>query len=275
MDNLPPAMIPAVVESAGRGDGKTGGVVVVTDIRGRRYFGDHPEDSIGEVGDGGGRRVVFLEADEPTLIRRYKESRRPHPGARDGDVLAAIRDERRYFANLREKADLVVDTSNLSAAEIRARFKQLAETASGRLTVSLISFGFKHGAPLDVDMLLDVRFLPNPHYDPELRPLTGHDAPVRECGARSRRRPRVPRPFAGHAHLPHPPLRRRRQELLHARHRMHRRQAPLRGDSRGVGPSPDTARRRPRGGFPRPSPGCGGRGAVVSPRFRTSPRKIW
>ena len=181
VDNLPPAMIPAVVEAAGSDDEGARGVVVVTDIRGRRYFGDHPEDSIGEVGDGGGRQVVFMEADDPTLIRRYKESRRPHPTARNGDVLAAIHDERRYFANLREKADLVVDTSNLSAAEVRVRFKQLAETLSERLTVSLLSFGFKHGAPLDVDMLLDVRFLPNPHYDPELRPLTGHDAPVREA----------------------------------------------------------------------------------------------
>ncbi|MGI9049807.1 MAG: RNase adapter RapZ [Rubrobacteraceae bacterium] len=181
VDNLPPAMIPAVVEAAGREDEETRGVVVVTDIRGRRYFGEHPEDSIGEVGDGGEQQVVFVEADDPTLVRRYKESRRPHPSARNGDVLAAIRDERRYFANLRERADLVVDTSNLSAAEVRIRFKQLADTLSERLTVSLISFGFKHGAPLDVDMLLDVRFLPNPHYDPELRPLTGHDAPVREA----------------------------------------------------------------------------------------------
>ena len=178
VDNLPPAIIPSVVGSAGREDWETRGVVVVTDIRGRRYFGEHPEDSIGEVGGSRERRLVFLEADDQTLVRRYKESRRPHPAARDGDVLSAIRDERQYFANLREKADLVVDTSNLTAGGIRARFKQLAETVSERLTVSLISFGFKHGAPLDVDMLLDVRFLPNPYYNPELRPLTGHEAPV-------------------------------------------------------------------------------------------------
>ena len=181
VDNLPPAIIPSVVGSAGREDWETRGVVVVTDIRGRRYFGEHPEDSIGEVGGSRERRLVFLEADDQTLVRRYKESRRPHPAARDGDVLSAIRDERQYFANLREKADLVVDTSNLTAGGIRARFKQLAETVSERLTVSLISFGFKHGAPLDVDMLLDVRFLPNPYYNPELRPLTGHEAPVRDA----------------------------------------------------------------------------------------------
>jgi RNase adapter protein RapZ len=78
-------------------------------------------------------------------------------------------------------ADLVVDTSGYSALDTRLRFKKLAESYSTRMTVSLISFGFKHGTPLDVDTLLDVRFLPNPHYDPELRPLTGHDAPVREA----------------------------------------------------------------------------------------------
>ena len=122
-----------------------------------------------------------MESDDPTLVRRYKESRRPHPAARDGDVLEAIRAERRDLAGLREKADLVVDTSGYSALDTRLRFKRLAESFSARLTVSLISFGFKHGTPLDVDTLLDVRFLPNPHYDPELRPLTGHDAPVREA----------------------------------------------------------------------------------------------
>ena len=187
VDNLPPAMIPAVVESAAdvtdNVDG-AGGVVVVTDIRGRRYFGEQPEQSfgaLGEIGDGWEHQVVFIEADDPTLVRRYKESRRPHPAARNGDMLAAIRDERLYFANLRERADLVVDTSNLSAGEIRDRFRKLAETLADRLTVSLISFGFKHGAPLDVDMLLDVRFLPNPHYDLALRPLTGHDGPVRDA----------------------------------------------------------------------------------------------
>jgi UPF0042 nucleotide-binding protein len=126
-------------------------------------------------------RILFIDSDDPTLVRRYKESRRPHPAARDGDVLEAIRRERRDLANLREMADVVVDTSGYSALDTRLRFKKLAESFSSRMTVSLISFGFKHGTPLDVDTLLDVRFLPNPHYDPELRPLTGHDAPVREA----------------------------------------------------------------------------------------------
>jgi len=180
IDNLPPRMIPAVMER----DGPEGpdGVVVVMDIRGRQYFGGELEQSLEAVEQASGweKKILFVESDEPTLVRRYKESRRPHPAARNGDVLEAIRSEREDLSTLRERADVVVDTSGYSALDARVRFKRLAESLTSRLTVSLISFGFKHGAPMDVDMLLDVRFLPNPHYDPELRPLTGQDAPVRE-----------------------------------------------------------------------------------------------
>jgi UPF0042 nucleotide-binding protein len=183
IDNLPPRMIPAVMESTAHGNGGPDGLVVVMDIRGRRYFGEELERSLEAVEgeDGWEHRILFIESDDPTIVRRYKESRRPHPAARDGDVLEAIRTERQDLAALREKADLVVDTSGYSALDVRLRFKKLAESFSSRLTVSLISFGFKYGAPLDVDTLFDVRFLPNPHYDPELRPLTGHDGPVREA----------------------------------------------------------------------------------------------
>jgi len=181
IDNLPPRMIPAVMETTAQGG--PDGVVVVTDIRGRRYFGEELERSLEAVEreEGWEHRILFIDSDEATLLRRYKESRRPHPAARNGDVVEAIRRERRDLANVREMADLVVDTSGYSALDTRLRFKKLAESLSGRMTVSLISFGFKHGTPLDVDTLLDVRFLPNPHYDPDLRPLTGHDAPVREA----------------------------------------------------------------------------------------------
>jgi UPF0042 nucleotide-binding protein len=182
IDNLPPRMIPAVMETAAQGNGGPDGVVVVMDIRGRRYFGGELERSLENVEESDWeRRILFVESDDRTLVRRYKESRRPHPAARNGDVLEAIRAERRDLANLREKADLVVDTSGFSALDARLRFKRLAESFSSRLTVSLISFGFKHGTPLDVDTIFDVRFMPNPHYDPELRPLTGHDVPVREA----------------------------------------------------------------------------------------------
>jgi UPF0042 nucleotide-binding protein len=183
IDNLPPRMIPAVMETTAQGNGGPDGVVVVVDMRGRRYFGEELERNLEAVEKEKGweHRILFIDSDDPTLVRRYKESRRPHPAAHDGDVLEAIRRERRDLANLREMADVVVDTSGYSALDTRLRFKKLAESFASRMTVSLISFGFKHGTPLDVDTLLDVRFLPNPHYDPELRPLTGHDDPVREA----------------------------------------------------------------------------------------------
>src|SRR5918994_5313417 len=183
IDNLPPRMIPAVMETTAQGKGGPDGVVVVMDIRGRRYFGEELERNMEAVEreEGWEHRILFIDSDDPTLLRRYKESRRPHPAARNGDILEAIRRERQDLANVREMADLVIDTSGYSALDTRLRFKKLAEALSSRMTLSLISFGFKHGTPLDVDTLLDVRFLPNPHYEPELRPLTGHDTPVREA----------------------------------------------------------------------------------------------
>jgi RNase adapter protein RapZ len=183
VDNLPPRMVPAVMEATGEGVGGPDGVVAVMDMRGRRYFGEELERSLEAVEreKGWDHRILFIESDDSSLVRRYKESRRPHPAAKNGDVLEAIRRERRDLSTLRQMADLIVDTSGYSALDARLRFKKLAESFSSRLTVSLISFGFKHGTPMDVDTLLDVRFLPNPHYDPNLRPLTGHDVPVRDA----------------------------------------------------------------------------------------------
>ena len=183
VDNLPPRMVPAVMEATGEGDGGPDGVVAVMDTRGRRYFGEELERSLEAVEQekGWDHRILFIESDDPSLVRRYKESRRPHPAARNGDVLEAIRRERQDLSTLREMADLIVDTSGYSALDARLRFKKLAESFSSRLTLSVMSFGFKYGTPMDVDTLLDVRFLPNPHYDPDLRPLTGHDAPVKDA----------------------------------------------------------------------------------------------
>jgi RNase adapter protein RapZ len=183
IDNLPPTMIPNVVALASAEKEGAAGMVVVVDIRGRRYFGGEIEKSLNSIRGGSGWKpqIIFIEADDRTLVRRYKESRRPHPAATNGDVLAAIQAERRDLSGLREIADLVMDTSGLSVTEAKKLFARLVEPREGRLSVSLISFGFKHGTPLDVDMLLDVRFLPNPHYDPVLRPLTGHDEPVRDA----------------------------------------------------------------------------------------------
>ena len=182
IDNLPPSMIPDILALASAEREGSAGVVIVVDIRGRQYFGEEVEKGLGFLRSENDwePQIIFIEADDRTLVRRYKESRRPHPAATDGDVLTAIRDERRILSGLRESADIIVDTSGLSAIEARKRFARLVG-GTRRLSVSLISFGFKYGTPLDVDMLVDVRFLPNPHYDPELRPLTGHDGPVRDA----------------------------------------------------------------------------------------------
>ncbi len=122
-------------------------------------------------------RVVFLEADEQTLIDRYKETRRRHPLAPQGSVVDGIHSEMALLAPVKERADICIDTSGLSAAALRRKVADelLEPTHTGKLAVTFASFGHKHGPPRDADLAFDVRFLPNPHYEPDLRPLTGFD----------------------------------------------------------------------------------------------------
>jgi UPF0042 nucleotide-binding protein len=149
---------------------------VVTDVRGRGYF-DELQAVIGELDqDGLDLKVLFLEAGEETLMDRFKETRRRHPLAPEGRVLDGIRAEREVLGQLRETADVVVDTSDLTGAMLRRR---IANELLGpkderrRLALTLLTFGFKNGPPRDADLMFDVRFLPNPHYREDLRPLTG------------------------------------------------------------------------------------------------------
>jgi UPF0042 nucleotide-binding protein len=125
-------------------------------------------------------RLLFLEASDDVLINRFKETRRRHPLANGGSVQAAIRQEREMLAPLMERADVSIDTSDLSASRLRkvVADKMLPHGKIGRLAVTFLTFGFKHGTPRDADLTFDVRFLPNPHYESELRPLTGLDDPV-------------------------------------------------------------------------------------------------
>ena len=125
-------------------------------------------------------RVVYLTADEEDLVNRYKETRRRHPLAPHGAVIDGIRAEVELLAPVRERADIVIDTSGLSATALRRKVADelLSPASPGRLAVTFTSFGHKHGPPRDADLAFDVRFLPNPHYDPELRPLTGFDQPI-------------------------------------------------------------------------------------------------
>jgi UPF0042 nucleotide-binding protein len=131
---------------------------------------------------GVGHQVLFLEASEQTLVTRYKETRRRHPLAPDGSVAAGVASERAMLAPLRSRADAVIDTTGMSAATLRAKIADqfLPRKAAARLALTFMSFGFKHGPPREEDLAFDVRFLSNPHYEPELRELTGHDERVLE-----------------------------------------------------------------------------------------------
>jgi UPF0042 nucleotide-binding protein len=181
VDNLPPEMIRGLVDLFSHPGSKVELAAVVCDVRGGEFF-----ESLVEVLDelevrGVADRVLFLDADDAALLTRYKETRRRHPLAADGSVAAAITAERAVLAPLRERADLVIDTTNLSAAALRRRVvKDMLPLERERLTVSFASFGFKHGPLRDADLIFDVRFLPNPHYVDELRPLTGLDERVVE-----------------------------------------------------------------------------------------------
>jgi len=182
VDNLPPRMIGSLGELFRHEGTAVDRAAVVSDVRGREYFDDllHVLDDL-DV-DGLAPRVLFLEADEQTLVDRYKETRRRHPLAPDGQVVDGIRAERELLAPLRERADLVMDTSDLSGGVLRRRIaEEMLDAAEDlRMALTLLTFGFKNGPPREADLILDVRFLPNPHYEDELRPLTGLDSKVVE-----------------------------------------------------------------------------------------------
>jgi RNase adapter protein RapZ len=153
---------------------------VVSDVRGGDYF-DELVGVLDELeAEGLAPRVMFLEADERTLMDRFKETRRRHPLAPDGRISDGIRAEQAVLGALRERADVVMDTSDLTGAMLRRRIatEMLGRDGTGRLALTVLTFGFKHGPPRDADLVLDVRFLPNPHYREELRPLTGRDPAV-------------------------------------------------------------------------------------------------
>ncbi len=181
VDNLPPRMIESLGELFRHEGSGVEYAAVVSDVRGGDYF-DGLIAVLEELdSDGLKPMVVFLEADEETLLDRYKETRRRHPLAPEGRIVDGIRAERSLLAPLRERADVVVDTSDLTGAELRRRITEemLGREEGGRLALTLLTFGFKNGPPHDADLTLDVRFLPNPHYDLELRPQTGMDEAVR------------------------------------------------------------------------------------------------
>ena len=181
IDNVPPALIPKVAELA-RGGKRPSRYALVVDVRSGSFM-DELADALAELRESGARtRVLFLDASDETLVRRFEASRRPHPLAGTDRVSDGISRERELLEQLKGEADLVIDTSVLNVHELRSRVRELfgeAEQAAPALQASLVSFGYKHGVPLDVDIVFDCRFLPNPHWVDKLRPLPGTDAKVR------------------------------------------------------------------------------------------------
>jgi RNase adapter protein RapZ len=181
VDNLPPTLLPKMAELTGRPGGPVRFAIVV-DARGGVFFGELSRALDELQGMDVDYRIVFLEAADEDLVNRYEATRRRHPLAPAGRVLDGIRKERQMMAQLRGDADLVIDTSGLAPQALRERIREaFTDTPPEEgLQVSVVSFGFKYGPPRDADVLFDVRFLPNPHWIDELRPLPGTDARVRD-----------------------------------------------------------------------------------------------
>ena len=182
IDNLPAQLLPKIHELSMQSQGGLDHVAIGMDVRGYNFATSHQlslEDFDERNGD---TDILFLDASDHILVRRYKMTRKRHPLEKEGDVLSGIKKERELLIDLKAQADIILDTSKLTVKELRQRiidefkFKE----KGNNITVSLNSFGFKHGIPLDADTVFDVRFLPNPYYIPELKEKTGDDAEIKE-----------------------------------------------------------------------------------------------
>ena len=182
VDNLPPMLIPKFAELCAQSAGRVNKIGLVVDIRGREFF-DTLVQNLEELEKQGHRyEMLFLEASDETLIRRYKETRRRHPMAPHGRISEGITRERERVDQVRGRATQIIDTSELSTADLREKITSLftSELESQRMNITVVSFGFKYGIPLDADMVFDVRFLPNPFYVEALRRKSGDVAEVGE-----------------------------------------------------------------------------------------------
>jgi UPF0042 nucleotide-binding protein len=180
VDNLPPALLPTMIDLADRAS--LAGVAAIVDVRSRAFTTDLKE-AIFELGAKGvAPHVVFLEASDDALVRRFDSVRRPHPMQGGGRVVDGIAAERELLRGVRGDADIVLDTSSLNVHELRARMNGYfgGGSVEGVTRLTIMSFGYKYGLPVDADLVADCRFLPNPHWISELRPFTGQDAQVRD-----------------------------------------------------------------------------------------------
>ena len=180
IDNLPPSFIMQLADLAELPGSNLRRLAVVSDVRGHEFF----EQLAGELDRLESRgirpQLLFLEAEDEVLVRRFKETRRRHPMCEDGAALhEGIQAERAALSEIRNRADIVIDTSEMRPQELRQAIRgRFSKSRSQQMAITVYSFGFKHSVPSDADIVMDVRFLPNPHYNPELRPLTGLDSPV-------------------------------------------------------------------------------------------------
>jgi len=178
VDNLPPQLLGGLVTMVGREPQDR--LAVVVDVRGGDFFQD-VESVLDDLAERGIQvRMLFLDASDEALVRRFEEARRPHPLQEGDTLLEGIARERALVAALKDRADVVVDTSELNVHELRDAITADVGHTDQPLSVNIVSFGFRNGVPSDADFVADVRFLPNPHWVPALRPLTGLDEPVRE-----------------------------------------------------------------------------------------------
>ena len=183
VDNLPNTLVPTLASLATRAGSELEKVAIVLDVREGAFVRDFPA-TWRKLRRMKGLRptLIFLEASDSVLVRRFSETRRPHPLAHDRPIREGIAEERSSMMAIRALADEIVDTSSLTVHELRESFMAMSRgrARARRLQVTLLSFGFKHGLPLEADIVLDVRYLPNPHFEPKLRDLTGRDVPVAE-----------------------------------------------------------------------------------------------
>ena len=180
VDNLPPTLMTNVVDYVAQRTGSRK-VAVVADVRGGQLFEELRESLAAIKTAGHDLRVLFLEAGDEALVRRYESSRRPHPLQRDDSLLGAVQRERSLLSDLRADADIVIDTSNLNVHELRRSMEaSFGDDDHVALRATVMSFGFKYGIPVDADLVADLRFLPNPYWDPKLKDLSGLDAAVND-----------------------------------------------------------------------------------------------
>ncbi|NLN06108.1 MAG: RNase adapter RapZ [Firmicutes bacterium] len=181
MDNLPPMLIPKFAELAGQSGGKISRIALVSDIRGGDFFASLQESLERLRAMGFTYEILFLEAADEVLIRRFKETRRRHPLATRGSIAEGIKEERKILATIRAQADKLIDTSLKTPKELKDEISRLyaPDSRQENILITLVAFGFKYGIPLDADLVFDVRFLPNPHYVDSLRTQTGNDEAVK------------------------------------------------------------------------------------------------